>query len=274
RQLSKRATDKGYQTFAIPKDIGGRYSVLTPVGMLPMAVAGIDILKVMEGAADACNRYNCEELADNPCYQYGVARNILQDRGMEIELLAYYEPSLYFFAQWWRQLFAESEGKEGKGLFTGAVEFVSELHSLGQLLQEGKRNIFETVLNIEKENLDLEIIRDPDNLDGLDYLSGKKMGWITKKGMEGTALAHTDGGVPNLLVSIPEISEYYFGQLVYFFKKACAMSCYLSGVNPFDQPGVEGYKGNMYALLGKPGYQEQRDILSKRLEKNAQQRKL
>ncbi len=265
--LRKIAGEKGYEAFDIPGDIGGRYSVLTPVGMLPAAVAGINIDRVMDGAKAAYYRYEDDGLDSNQCYRYAVIRNILQQKGKCIEVLVSCEPSFKHFAEWWKQLFGESEGKDGKGIFPASVEFTTDLHSLGQLLQDGRRNMFETVLNIEKPRADAEIARDPEDIDGLNFISGQTMHSINQKAIEGTLLAHSDGGVPCLVINIPEISEYYFGELVYFFEKACAVSGYLSGVNPFNQPGVEEYKKNMLALLGKPGYEELGESLRKRLKR-------
>lgn len=265
--LRQLAREKGYETFVIPDDIGGRYSVLTAVGLLPIAVAGIDIRQIMAGAKDAWEAYHGEDLEGNPCYQYAALRNILYSKGKVIEVLASYEPSLHYLAEWWKQLYGESEGKDGKGIFPASVEFSTDLHSMGQLLQDGRRNIFETVLRIEKPKEDIRIVEDEDNVDGLNFLSLKSLNEVNDHAFEGTLLAHTDGGVPNLVISIPEATPYYFGKLVYFFEKACAMSGYILGVNPFDQPGVEDYKKNMFALLGKPGYEALGKSLRERLSK-------
>lgn len=265
--LRKLAEDKGYETFIIPDDVGGRYSVLTPVGLLPIAAAGIDIRSIMKGAQDACQEYKKEELMENPCYQYAAVRSILYRKGKAIEVLAAYEPALRFFAEWWKQLYGESEGKDWKGIFPASVEFSTDLHSMGQFLQDGTRNIFETVIWVEKSKEEISILEDPDNLDGLNFISGKTMDFVNQKAFEGTLLAHTDGQVPNLIIRIPEADAYNFGRLVYFFEKACGISGYLLGVNPFDQPGVEEYKKNMFALLGKPGYEDLREALENRLLK-------
>lgn len=263
--LRQLASEEGYETFVIPDDVGGRYSVLTAVGLLPIAVAGIDIEAMMAGAADAQQLYALSSLQENPSYQYAAVRNILYRKGKTTELLVNYEPSLHFVSEWWKQLFGESEGKDYKGIFPAAVDFSTDLHSMGQFIQEGTRNIFETVLQVEKPRVNLTIGEDADNLDGLNFLAGKTMDYVNKKAFEGTLLAHTDGQVPNLVVTLPEISPYAFGSMVYFFEKACGISGYLMGVNPFDQPGVEAYKKNMFALLGKPGYETMKEELEKRL---------
>ena len=265
--LRKLAEEKGYETFVIPDDVGGRYSVFTSVGLLPIAAAGIDIRKVMEGARDAYQEYNNELLTENSCYQYAAVRSILHKKGKAIEVLAAYEPALRCFSEWWKQLYGESEGKDWKGIFPASVEFSTDLHSMGQFLQDGTRNIFETVLWVEKSKEEIYILEDPDNLDGLNFISGKTMDFVNQKAFEGTLLAHTDGQVPNLIIRIPEADAYNFGRLVYFFEKACGISGYLLGVNPFDQPGVEEYKKNMFALLGKPGFETLREDLEKRLSK-------
>ena len=239
--------------------------MLTPVGLLPIAAAGIDIRSILEGARDAWDEYNEPELDKNQCYRYAAVRSILAGKGKAIEVLINYEPSLQFFAEWWKQLFGESEGKDGKGIFPASMSFSTDLHSLGQFLQDGSRNMFETILNIEKPRFEVEIINDEENLDGLNFISGKTMDFVNKKAFQGTMLAHMDGGVPINVLKIPEISEYYFGEMVYFFEKACGISGYLLGVNPFDQPGVEEYKKNMFALLGKPGYEELKEKLDKKL---------
>ena len=247
--LKKLADEKGYQTFVVPDDIGGRYSVLTPVGLLPMAVAGIDIAEVMQGAKIAMEDLMDNNINNNPSYQYAVIRNILYSLGKTTEVIVNYEPNLFYFGEWFKQLFGESEGKDGKGIFPASLNFTTDLHSLGQYMQDGRRNIFATILNVEKPRKRVLIPGDKDNLDGLNYISGKTLDFVNKSAMNGTIAAHTDGGVPNLLINIPEISPYYFGYLVYFFKKACGMSGYLLGVNPFNQPGVEAYKRNMFKLL-------------------------
>lgn len=264
--LKKLANQEGYETFVIPDDIGGRYSIFTPVGLLPMAVAGINIDLMLKGAIDGIKEFKVEELHQNPCYQYAAVRNILYKRGKSIEILAGYEPSLDFLGEWWKQLFGESEGKDGKGIFPAYVNFTTDLHSLGQYIQDGKRILLETVINIENPRHDFILQEDKENLDGLNYLSGNTIDFVNKKAMEGTILAHVDGGVPNLRIDVPEIDEYNFGKLIYFFQKACAISGYLLGVNPFNQPGVESYKKNMFALLGKPGFEELRVELENRLK--------
>ena len=251
RQLSDI---EGYETFVIPDEIGGRYSVLTAVGLLPIAVAGIDISKIMEGALSGQEDYNNENIEENPCYQYAALRNILYRKGKAIEILVNYEPSLQYFAEWWKQLFGESEGKDGKGIYPGSANFTTDLHSIGQLIQDGQRNIFETTINIVQPRRDFELKADKDNLDGLNFLAGKTLDLVNKKAFEGTLMAHVNGNVPNLIISVPKLDEFYFGKLIYFFEKACAISGYTLGVNPFNQPGVEEYKKNMFKLLGKPGY--------------------
>ena len=265
--LKTLADEEGYETFVIPDDVGGRYSVLTPVGLLPIAVSGIDIDEMMNGARDAQNDFSEADWQKNPAYQYAAARNILYNKGKVIELLVNYEPNLHYFAEWWKQLFGESEGKDGKGLYPASADFSTDLHSLGQYVQEGRRHLFETVLLVENPREDLVIEEEASNLDQLNYLAGKTMDFVNKKAMEGTLLAHTDGDVPNFVVNIPELSPYHFGYLVYFFEKACAISGYLLGVNPFDQPGVEAYKKNMFALLGKPGFEKEKAELERRLKK-------
>ncbi len=251
--LKKLATDEGYETFVVPDDVGGRYSVLTAVGLLPIAASGADIDALMKGAADARKIYQ-GKYADNDCYKYVAARNALHRKGKDIELLVNYEPRLHFIAEWWKQLYGESEGKDHKGIFPASVDFTADLHSMGQYIQDGKRILFETVLSIDKPEVEMKIKKDKANLDGLNYLAGKSMDYVNKKAMEGTIMAHVDGGVPNLIINIPEATEYHLGWLFFFFEKACAVSGYISGVNPFDQPGVEAYKTNMFRLLGKKGY--------------------
>jgi glucose-6-phosphate isomerase len=250
--LKNLAEKYGYETFVVPDDIGGRYSVLTPVGLLPMAVAGIDIDEVVKGARVAAEDLSMDCLEDNPCYQYAVMRNLLYGKGKTTEVLVNYEPHLSYIGEWFKQLFGESEGKGGKGIFPASMNFTTDLHSMGQYIQDGRKSLFETVLNIEKSKDEIVVKENNDNMDGLNYLSGKTFDVVNKKAMEGTLSAHIDGSVPNLMINVPEISPYYFGYLVYFFMKACGMSGYLLGVNPFDQPGVEAYKGNMFRLLGKP----------------------
>jgi glucose-6-phosphate isomerase len=264
--LKTLATEEGYETFVIPDDVGGRYSVLTAVGLLPIAVSGADIEAMMKGAAAAREDFGKSELDENPAYQYAAVRNILYNKGKTIEMLINYEPGLQYFAEWWKQLFGESEGKDQKGIYPSSANFSTDLHSLGQYVQEGRRDLFETIIKVEKPRRELTIEAESKDLDGLNYLAGKTVDFVNNKAFEGTMLAHTDGGVPNLIVSIPAMDEYTFGYLVYFFEKACAMSGYLIGVNPFDQPGVEAYKVNMFALLGKPGYEEKKAELEKRLK--------
>ena len=265
--LKQLAEEEGYQTFVIPDDVGGRFSVLTPVGLLPIAAAGIDIDKMLEGAKQAFSEYNNVSLLENHCYQYAVIRNILYSKGKTVELLANYEPSLAYLGEWWKQLFGESEGKDYKGIYPASVNFSTDLHSMGQYIQQGLRNIFETVLFVEQNNSDEILINaEKNDLDGLNYLAGKTVDYVNRMAFEGTLLAHLDGGVPNLVINIPELTPYYFGYLIYFFEKACGLSGYLLGVNPFNQPGVEDYKKNMFALLGKAGYEQQREMLLNRLK--------
>lgn len=263
--LKKLADAEGYETFVIPDDVGGRYSVLTAVGLLPIAVAGLDIDQMMEGAASAARKYNNPDVLTNECYQYAAVRNALYNKGKVIELLVNYEPSLHYISEWWKQLFGESEGKDQKGLFPASVDFSTDLHSMGQYVQEGRRNLIETVLQIKKPKLEMTIGEDPDNLDGLNFLAGKTMDEVNKSAFQGTLLAHVDGEVPNLVIELDEMNEYTYGELVYFFEKACGISGHLLGVNPFDQPGVEAYKKNMFALLGKPGYEAEKKVLMERL---------
>ncbi|WP_042164292.1 glucose-6-phosphate isomerase [Paenibacillus gorillae] len=263
--LKKLATEEGYESFIIPDDVGGRYSVLTPVGLLPIAVAGIDITSMMQGAAEAAKEYSNPNLAENEAYQYAAARNALYRKGKTTEILVNYEPNLHFVSEWWKQLFGESEGKDYKGIYPASVDFSTDLHSMGQFIQEGNRNIFETVIQVNEVAEHISIGHDPADLDGLNFLTGKTMDFVNKKAFEGTLLAHTDGQVPNFIVNIADFSPYTFGYLVYFFEKACGISGYLLGVNPFDQPGVEAYKRNMFALLGKPGYEKEKAELEARL---------
>ena len=263
--LKQVSDEEGYETFVIPDDVGGRFSVLTPVGLLPIAVAGIDIDAIMTGANDARVDFNNSNLEENDCYQYAVVRNILHKKGKDIELLVNYEPSLHYVSEWWKQLYGESEGKDQKGLFPASVDFSTDLHSMGQYVQDGKRILFETVLNVEKPRRVVDLKEEANDLDGLNYLSGKTLDFVNEKAFQGTLLAHTDGQVPNLLINIPTLDEYNFGYLVYFFEKACGISGYLLGVNPFNQPGVEAYKKNMFALLGKPGFEKEKEELEKRL---------
>lgn len=263
--LKSVADQAGYETFVIPDDVGGRYSVLTAVGLLPIATAGVDIDQLMAGAADAVKLFGEPELAKNPAYQYAAARNALYRKGKEIELFVTYEPMMRLTAEWWKQLYGESEGKDQKGIYPASVEFTTDLHSMGQYIQEGRRSLFETVIQVAKPAVDLTIEAEAGDADGLNFLAGQTMDFVNKKAFQGTLLAHTDGGVPNFVVTLPELTPYYYGQLIYFFEKACGISGYLLGVNPFDQPGVEAYKKNMFALLGKPGYEAQKAELEKRL---------
>ncbi len=252
--LKTLANEEKYETFVIPDNVGGRYSVLTAVGLLPIATAGIDIDKLMKGAKEAQEKYSDNNLKYNDCYKYAVVRNLLYNSNKKIEVLANYEPKLHYFTEWWKQLFAESEGKDFKGIFPTGVDLTTDLHSMGQYIQQGERSLFETVISVKKNSSDIVIQPDDQNLDGLNYLAGKKMGYVNAKAMEGTILAHVSGNVPNILVEIDELKEETIGELIYFFEKACAMSGNLLGVNPFNQPGVEEYKKNMFHLLEKPGY--------------------
>ena len=264
--LKSLADEMGYETFVIPDDVGGRFSVLTAVGLLPIAAAGINIEEIMQGAKDAMVEYSNSSLNDNACYQYAAMRNVLYNKGKTIEILVNYEPALHYVNEWWKQLYGESEGKDNKGIFPAAVDFSTDLHSMGQYIQEGRRDLFETVLNVEKVKKEITIEGIEVDLDGLNFLAGKTIDFVNKQAFNGTLLAHNDGGVPNMIVNIPELTPYYFGNLVYFFEKACAISGYLLGVNPFDQPGVEAYKKNMFALLGKPGYEDLKAELDARLK--------
>ena len=265
--LKNLANSEGYESFVISDDIGGRYSVLTAVGLLPIAVAGIDIDKMMEGAYVAMSLYNNPDLRENECYQYAAARNILLSKGKNIEMMVNYEPCVHYFAEWWKQLFGESEGKDGKGIFPSSADFSTDLHSMGQYIQEGQRMLFETAILTQKPVCDIEIQEDSENIDGLNFLKGKTVNYVNQRASEAVAIAHIDGGVPNLSVTVSEFSAYTFGMLVYFFEKACGISGYILGVNPFNQPGVEAYKKNMFALLGKPGYEDEREEILKRLSK-------
>ena len=262
KELSDR---EGYETFVIADDVGGRYSVLTAVGLLPMAVAGVDIDAVMGGAQKALEELSVDDLEKNDCYKYAALRNILYRKGKSVELLVSYEPSFAMMNEWFKQLYGESEGKDNKGLFPASVIFTTDLHSMGQFIQEGSRTMFETVVSIGKPQLDFFVKDDPENLDGLNFLSNQNMSVVNQKAMQGTILAHTQGGVPNMVLEVPMINEHEFGYMVYFFERACAISGYLLGVNPFDQPGVESYKKNMFALLGKPGYEDQKAELEAKL---------
>ncbi len=263
--LKNLATEEGYETFVVPDDVGGRFSVLTAVGLLPIAVSGADIDKLMEGAASGRKRALELPFEENDAMQYAAVRNILLRKGKAVEILCNYEPSAHYVSEWWKQLFGESEGKDQRGLFPASVDLTTDLHSMGQFIQDGARVMFETVLDIEKAREEITIGTEPVDLDGLNYLAGKTVDFVNKSAMNGTVLAHTDGQVPNLMVHMPEVSEFYLGELFYFFEFACGLSGYLLGVNPFNQPGVESYKKNMFALLGKPGYEEAREALLKRL---------
>ena len=263
--LKSLATEEGYETFVVPDDVGGRFSVLTAVGLLPIAVSGADITKLMEGAASMREVCLNKDFAENDSMKYAAVRNILLRKGKSVEILCNYEPIFHYVAEWWKQLFGESEGKDQKGLFPASVDLTTDLHSMGQFIQDGSRVMFETVMELEKPAFDLKIQKEDVDLDGLNYLAGKTLDFINKSAMKGTQLAHTDGNVPNLVVKVPEQNEFYLGQLFYFYEFACGLSGYILGVNPFNQPGVESYKKNMFALLGKPGFEEQREQLMKRL---------
>ena len=264
--LKKLADEKGYECFVVPDDVGGRYSVLTAVGLLPIAAAGADIDKLMEGAAAAMKEYGEPDMYKNDCYTYAALRNAFYRRGKSVELLVSYEPRFTMMAEWFKQLYGESEGKDNKGLFPASVTFSTDLHSMGQFIQDGSRVMFETVVTFAESDKDIVIESEADNGDGLNFLAGKTMSYVNSKAFEGTVLAHTDGGVPNLVISVDKPDEENLGRLIYFFEKACAVSGYLLGVNPFDQPGVESYKKNMFALLGKPGYEAQKAELEARLK--------
>ena len=263
--LKNLATEEGYESFVVPDDIGGRFSVLTAVGLLSIAVSGADIEKLMEGAAAGREMALNLPFEENDAMQYAAIRNILHRKGKAVEVLANYEPSLHYVSEWWKQLYGESEGKDNKGIFPAAVDLTTDLHSMGQFIQDGSRIMFETVMNVEESTEEIIINEEPVDLDGLNYLAGKNVDFVNKSAMNGTILAHTDGNVPNLLINIPAQNEFYLGELFYFFEFACGVSGYISGVNPFNQPGVESYKKNMFALLGKPGFEEEREKLLKRL---------
>lgn len=263
--LKNLADEEGYETFVVPDDVGGRYSVLTAVGLLPIAVSGADIDKLMEGAASAREQALNSEFDQNPALQYAAIRNILHRKGKSVEVLANYEPALHYVSEWWKQLYGESEGKDQKGIFPASVDLTTDLHSMGQFIQDGSRIMYETVMCVENSRSEVVLQEEPVDLDGLNYLAGKTVDFVNKSAMNGTILAHTDGNVPNLLVNIPAQDEYSLGQLFYFFEFACGVSGYISGVNPFNQPGVESYKRNMFALLGKPGFEKEREELLKRL---------
>ena len=263
--LKNLADAEGYETFVVPDDVGGRFSVLTAVGLLPIAVSGADIDKLMEGAASGRELALNNKFEGNDALKYAAVRNILHRKGKAVEILANYEPSVHYVSEWWKQLFGESEGKDQKGIFPASVDLTTDLHSMGQFIQDGSRIMFETVIDVETPKCTFEIEEEDVDLDGLNYLAGKSIDFINKSAMNGTILAHTDGNVPNLMVKVPEQNEFYLGQLFYFFEFACGVSGYISGVNPFNQPGVESYKKNMFALLGKPGFEKQREELMKRL---------
>ncbi len=263
--LKNLATEEGYESFVVPDDVGGRFSVLTAVGLLPIAVSGADIDKLMEGAQAGRKAALEASFEENDALKYAAVRNILLRKGKGIEILANYEPSVHYVSEWWKQLYGESEGKDQKGIFPASVDLTTDLHSMGQFIQDGSRNMFETVINIETSREEIILQEEPVDLDGLNYLAGKSVDFVNKSAMNGTILAHTDGQVPNLMVTVPEVNEYYLGQLFYFIEFACGVSGYLLGVNPFNQPGVESYKKNMFALLGKPGFEAQREELLKRL---------
>ncbi len=262
KELSDR---EGYQTFVIPDDVGGRYSVLTAVGLLPIAVAGIDIDAMMKGAQDARSELAAGDVYTNDCYKYAAMRNILYRKGKSVEMMISYEPDYTLMNEWFKQLFGESEGKEGKGIYPSSAVFSTDLHSLGQYVQEGERLMFETVVMFNKPKQELVIGLDPENGDGFNFVAGQTVDYVNKKAFLGTVLAHTDGGVPNMILEMEQMNEYEFGYLAYFLEKACAVSGYILGINPFDQPGVESYKKNMFALLGKPGYEEHQKALEARL---------
>ena len=264
--LKALADAEGYKTFVVPDDVGGRYSVLTAVGLLPIAVAGIDIDALMQGAADARAKYTNPDVLQNDCYKYAAVRNLLYRGGKSVEMMISYEPSLTLWNEWFKQLFGESEGKDGKGLYPSSAIFSTDLHSLGQYIQQGERLMFETVVWVNNPINDVEVLFDDVNGDGLNFLAGKTMHYVNNRALQGTVLAHTDGSVPNILVEIDKQDEYNLGELIYFFELACGISGYILGINPFDQPGVESYKKNMFALLGKPGYEDAKDALEARLK--------
>lgn len=263
--LKNLADEEGYETFVVPDDVGGRFSVLTAVGLLPIAVSGADIDKLMEGAASGRELAMNADFEENDALKYAAVRNILHRKGKSVEVLANYEPSLHYVSEWWKQLYGESEGKDQKGIFPASVDLTTDLHSMGQFIQDGSRIMYETVLNVEESQEEIIIGEEPVDLDGLNYLAGKNVDFVNKSAMNGTMLAHTDGNTPNLLVNIPKQDEFSLGQLFYFFEFACGVSGYILGVNPFNQPGVESYKKNMFALLGKPGFEKEREELLKRL---------
>ncbi|MDP4118477.1 MAG: glucose-6-phosphate isomerase [Bacillota bacterium] len=264
--LKTVADEEGYETFVVPDDVGGRFSIYTAVGLLPIAAAGIDTDAMLKGTLDACEDFASPD-KNNVCYQYAAVRNCLYRKGKTIEMMVDYEPKMHYFAEWFKQLFGESEGKDNKGIFPAAVGFSTDLHSMGQYIQDGLRNLFETVIHIEETADDVIIKEEKSDLDGLNFLAGKKMSFVNEKAFQGTLLAHNDGGVPNIVLNVPVLDAYNFGYMVYFFEKACGISGYILGVNPFNQPGVEAYKKNMFALLGKPGYESQKAELEARLKK-------
>ncbi|MCD8048562.1 MAG: glucose-6-phosphate isomerase [Clostridia bacterium] len=265
--LKSLADKEGYETFVVPDDVGGRYSVLTAVGLLPIAASGCDIDALMQGARDAMEEYSNPDLDKNECYKYAACRTALYRKGKSVEMLINYEPNVHYFAEWWKQLFGESEGKDNKGIFPAAADFSSDLHSMGQYIQDGLRIMFETVVFFENARRDIVIGTDADNVDGLNFLAGKNLSYVNEQAFNGTLLAHTDGNVPNLILKVEKMDEYCLGNMIYFFEKACGISGYMNGVNPFNQPGVEAYKKNMFALLGKPGYEAAQAELLARLEK-------
>ena len=264
--LKKLASEEGYETFVVPDDVGGRFSVLTAVGLLPIAVSGADITQLMEGAQSGRKRALEEQFGENDALKYAAVRNILLRKGKNVEVLANYEPRVHFVAEWWKQLYGESEGKDQKGIFPASVDLTTDLHSMGQYIQDGARILFETVISLETSREEIVLGKEDTDLDGLNYLAGQTVEFVNQNAMKGTILAHTDGNVPNLLIHVPEASEFYLGELFYFFEFACGISGYILGVNPFDQPGVESYKKNMFALLGKPGFEEEKEALLKRLK--------
>lgn len=264
--LRQEATEEGYETFIIPDGVGGRFTVLTPVGLLPIMAAGFDTDAIFQGAFDAMEEYDSDDLSKNAAYQYATLRNILYRKGYDTELLINYEPRLVFFSEWWKQLYGESEGKDNKGIYPASANFTTDLHSIGQYIQEGQRHLFETVIKVDEPIANVTIPSLPDDADGLAYLQGKDLDYVNTKAFQGTLLAHVDGGVPNFVLHAPRMDEYTLGYLIYFFEIAVAISGYLNGVNPFDQPGVEAYKKNMFALLGKPGFEEYSKELNARLK--------
>ena len=264
--LKKLASEEGYETFVVPDDVGGRFSVLTAVGLLPIAVSGADITQLMEGAQSGRKRALEEQFGENDALKYAAVRNIVLRKGKNVEVLANYEPRVHFVAEWWKQLYGESEGKDQKGIFPASVDLTTDLHSMGQYIQDGARILFETVISLETSREEIVLGKEDTDLDGLNYLAGQTVEFVNQNAMKGTILAHTDGNVPNLLIHVPEASEFYLGELFYFFEFACGISGYILGVNPFDQPGVESYKKNMFALLGKPGFEEEKEALLKRLK--------